>query len=349
MASHALMGVGIQAKPENLDVTFLEGYPSLPLIVFIHGLGMDKNIWLDPSQSKIMAGNVPLSVLLRSKPRPRIMSKDLVQVEKITLGTSRKALPSLLRLLHGDGYPVLAWSQKRPLGPSEIILDELNSLLKLYDRYLHSGLILIGHSRGGLAAWNYTLLRPENIKAVVTIGTPFYGSSLAQWANLLSKVTVLLSPVLPKSEGGKVKNSIKKIKDFIESTAVKELLPGSPFLDKLKYPIKPGTSTLCIAGSDPTFFKLYKWRKSCINNDMCNSHKYRLEPALLFSFPGSIGGVLPQELSRNKGDGLVAKTSAVHAHCDKSAVVALNHVRLLFSHSVNKMIRSFLRDLPEGR
>jgi len=342
------MGAGIQAKPENLDVTFLEGNPSFPLIVFIHGLGMDKNIWADPSKSKIMAGNVPLSVLLRNKPRAHLVSNDPGRFQKITLGTPRETLPSLFNVLHRDGFHVLTWSQRRPIGPAQEPLDELNALLKLYEQYSIHGLILIGHSRGGLVAWSYALQNPDAIQAVVTIGTPFYGSTLAEWADLLSKVTVLLGPVFPKTEGGKVKNSIKRIKDFIESRAVKELLPGSPVLDDLKKPLKSAIKTFCIAGSNPTFFRFYKWRKSCINAGMRNSRKYLLEPSVLFSFPDSIRGFLPQELSRNKGDGLVAKQSAIHPHCGKSAVTALNHVKLLFSHSVNRMIRSFLKDLPEG-
>jgi len=338
------MGVVIHSQPEDLDVTFLEGNPSYPLVVFIHGLGMDRNIWSDPGRSKIMAGSFPLTVLLGKKPRTRTYRNSPSHYRKITLGTPPKKFPLLFENLNARGFPVLCWSQKRPIAPADIPLRELETLIDRYKRFSKKGLVLIGHSRGGLVAWEYALHNPRNIKAVVTIGSPFHGSTLAQWAKLVSRFTGVLGPLLPKTEGGKVRNSIKRIKDFIESRAVKELLPGSPFLDNLKNPLKSNIKNLCIAGSNPNFFSIYKWRKSCIKDHMRNPLKYKLIPSAIFSVPDSLGGMLPDELVKGKGDGLVSASSALHQQCHRSSVLPLNHVQLLFSTCVNTIVTDLISE-----
>src|SRR5512136_669907 len=104
-------------KAQDIDTTFLEGKSSSPLVVFIHGLGMDKRIWTDPAQSRIIAGSFPITILLGRKPVRKVLPKDRPRFSRITVGMPPKKLSSLFHLLHEKGFSVLSWSQKRPVGP----------------------------------------------------------------------------------------------------------------------------------------------------------------------------------------------------------------------------------------
>ena len=48
----------------KLDIVLNKGDHNKPAVVFIHGLGMDKNIWADPARSRILGGMFPLRILL---------------------------------------------------------------------------------------------------------------------------------------------------------------------------------------------------------------------------------------------------------------------------------------------
>ncbi|MDQ7786856.1 MAG: hypothetical protein RDU01_04550, partial [Thermodesulfovibrionales bacterium] len=51
--------------PVELDIVAYQGEAGKPAILFIHGLGMDKDIWVNPSNSRILGGMFPLKVLLK--------------------------------------------------------------------------------------------------------------------------------------------------------------------------------------------------------------------------------------------------------------------------------------------
>jgi pimeloyl-ACP methyl ester carboxylesterase len=332
---------------ESLDISFSEGGTSRPLVIFIHGLGMDKNIWVGPEKSRILAGNFPLTVLLGKKPRTRVFYHKPQHYKKTTTGPPPIHLITLFRLLREKGFSVLAWSQKRPFARAVMALEELLEITNNYRHFSQNGLILVGHSRGGLVARNYALRYPENVRALITMGTPFRGSTLAKWAGLASKSLSFLQPLLRKSDGGSVRKTMKRVNDFIQSKAVEELLPDSDFLKSLKKHLKSNIKTLCIAGTNPNFLHVYKWREKCVKTNG-NTNKYYLVPKLIFSFPDSLHGIMPDELCKGKGDGLVAQVSAISEDCNDAGVYPLNHVQMLFSEAVHDKAQAFLKELERN-
>ena len=253
----------------KIDITFHEGEKSRPMAVFIHGLGMDKNIWTDPGKSRIMAGRFPLDVLLREKPVARTSREKPRTVYKVTAGTTPKKFNTLFHQFKTMGFHVLAWSQKRPASNADKAVNELKAILHDYSGFTHNGVILTGHSRGGIVGRSYALQFPHNIRALISIASPFRGSSLARWADIISKTLVLINPFLKNTQKGTVKNNIKHVLDFINSTAVKELLPGSELLTSLDSLLPPHIKSICIAGTHPELFSLYSWHVNCKKIDIC--------------------------------------------------------------------------------
>jgi len=52
-------------------MTVHEGDHKKPLVILIHGLGMEQNIWTDPCSARILGGALPITVLLSEKPEQR--------------------------------------------------------------------------------------------------------------------------------------------------------------------------------------------------------------------------------------------------------------------------------------
>ena len=93
----------------------------------------------------------------------------------------------------------------------------------------NAGIILIGHSRGGLIARKYLFKQDKSIKGLITISTPHKGSSVAKIAKYLSPLVSMINPLVPNGDKGTLSFSIKRILDFLKSRALKELLPDSKF------------------------------------------------------------------------------------------------------------------------
>ncbi|UCG78372.1 MAG: hypothetical protein JSV21_00610 [Nitrospirota bacterium] len=328
-----------------LDTSFREGKKDMPLIVFVHGLGMDKHIWTDPLRSKVLAGKFPVDILLRKKARSFITESKRPMRNRISLGVAPSRLESLYYKLNKIGFGVLAWSQRRPAADSGFAVNELRSLLTDHDEHTRNGIVLLGHSRGGLIAKRFALSEPRPVISIISLGSPFMGSSLAKWAKILAKTSFVLKPFLKSSGQKDVKGNINHVLKFINSKAVKELLPDSEFIRSLKKPLSSRIKTLSIAGSSPDLIGLYSWHSDCIKN----SKKYRSRQKLLFSFPNSLNRVLPEmmmpeELIDGKGDGLVAVDSALSTMKGISSIHSLNHAALVFNRSVHQEVISFLKD-----
>ena len=117
----------------KLDIASHQGSINKPVIVFIHGLGMDKNIWINPSDSRILAGTFPLKILLN-----RRASQDRSGV-----------IATLYDDLEQRDYNLITWSQQRPAGPIASVVKELHEIMKAANELSQAGIILVGHSRGG--------------------------------------------------------------------------------------------------------------------------------------------------------------------------------------------------------
>jgi len=329
----------------KLDIHFQGGYKSYPLCVFIHGLGMNKNVWVMPEKSRVLAGRAPIDVMITDSLEERIIpSKENVRIKGITTGERKGGLKTLFHDLEGINYPCMTWSQQRPANQISFAFNELEEILDLYRNHTKNGVILIGHSRGGLIARKFIETTKNNVISIVTISTPHKGSSLAKVAELLSKFTPLLSPYFRNAEKGTLHSTMNRIISFLESEAMKEVLPDSPFMHSLKNKMDKSIHSLSIGGTKPTLVTFYRTR--AVKKGEYTIVKYKK----LFSLPDLLSSILPEkliplEMKMGSGDGLVSEESSKIPYCDEHVPFHLNHVEILFHPHVRGKIISFLKGL----
>lgn len=284
----------------KLDIVLNKGDNNKPAVVFIHGLGMDKNIWADPAKSRILGGMFPLRILLN----------------KVFFDETPENIRTLFYDLQSRGYTVITWSQKRPAGPMDFAVSELNEIVEFAGGLTKKGVILIGHSRGGLIARKYLMTNTKDIRGLYTISTPHHGSSIAKIGEYLSPLGSMIAPLVPSGKIGLHAGAIKRIADFLRSGAFLELLPESDFFRTLNDGPLNGLSYASFGGTSPTLFNF--------NNLSFPDVLEKIIPAKFY----------PEELKKGKGDGLVSAESSkfpwLHEHQD----VHCNHAEILFEESI---------------
>ena len=285
----------------DLDIVSYPGSPEKPAIVFIHGLGMDKNIWVAPSKSRILGGIFPLKVLVG-----RYMS-----------GKPR-VLQTLFHDLKNRHYPVITWSQKRTAGPILSVIPELTAIIRIARGMTAEGIILVGHSRGGLIGRKYLSKTDSPIKGLITIATPHKGSAIAKVARYFSPLASLISPLVPNSDKSNVARSIKRIGEFLKSRALQELLPESHFFESLNDDPRAGVFYISAGGINPVLFNFST-----------------------FSFPVIFEKVIPDnlypdEMKKGKGDGLVSAESSKIPWSGEHYYFDCNHAEILFDEGVRE-------------
>lgn len=291
----------------KLDAVFQEGRRDLPACVLIHGLGMDKTIWTAPGESKIVGRLFPLRALVRDTGELETLFHDLQKI----------------------GHAVAVWSQSRPVGPASVAVDELSSVVDMVSARGYGSVILIGHSRGGLIARKWLseagLKKDVHVKALITISSPHAGSTMAKWAAYLTPFASMIRPLLPETETLKLTSSIRRVLNFIESTAVRELLPESDFLGSLGGSVQ-GIGYMSAGGFNPTLVKIDG----------------------VLSIPGSLEkifpGRLPEEMTTGKGDGLVSRRSARLAFADRHEDFDLNHAEMIVDKSARDAVVEYIKE-----
>ncbi|MGO9378855.1 MAG: lipase family alpha/beta hydrolase [Dissulfurispiraceae bacterium] len=278
------------------ETFFFGGDRAKPLVIFIHGMGMDANMWVEPVTARVMGGKYPLSVLIEGK-----------------------ELQSSFHDLRAKGYPVLTWSQRRPAGPVGVSVDELSEIIENYNSNSDAGIILVGHSRGGLIARLFIQEYNAPIRGIITIGTPHNGSSMAKWAVFVSPITAALKSLMDRNDK-EVKSAMHRLLTFLSGSEIKEMLPGSQLLKSLADKCKPGVRIVSIGGTNPALVKIGKT-----------------------SLPSVLSGiipenVLPEELQEGKGDGFVSARSAVYPCGDEHQNFYAHHAALIFDKHVRKYI-----------
>ncbi len=213
-----------------MEILFHKGRKERPLVVFVHGMGMNLKAWSDPSQATILAGKYPLRVLFEGPDEEFVTSfhdlKDLA-------------------------YTVLSWTQSRPAGPIMIAVREL---LSEYDRYAAEGIIFVCHSRGGLIVRKYLEDAAVPLRGLITLSTPHHGTSLAQWAKNVSPLTSALVKLLNFRKKD-IDSALGRVLGFLGSTGLRELLPGSRFYAGLKDRRRQGARYLSIGGTNPNILR----------------------------------------------------------------------------------------------
>ncbi|MGY1616041.1 esterase/lipase family protein [Geodermatophilus sp. SYSU D00691] len=89
------------------------------------------------------------------------------------LGASDLSTGALRRWLRGLGHPVVGWALGRNRGPTQEVVDELPRLLARLHAEHGSPVSIVGQSLGGIYARRLALRAPEQVRQVVTLGSPF--------------------------------------------------------------------------------------------------------------------------------------------------------------------------------
>lgn len=283
----------------RFDTVFCEGEKNRPLVIFIHGMGMDASAWSNPSEARILAGKYPISVLLSK-----------VDTEMNTSFSD----------LRGLGFSVLSWTQSRPSGMIEIAAKELQELTGEYSKHAGNGIILICHSRGGLIARKYLEYNNDSVKVLITLSTPHHGTSMAKWAVHLSPVAALLNRLLKGVSKKEMDSAIQRILGFFSSRGLRELLPESGFYSELKDKKHKGTKYVSIGGTNP---------------DLLRAVSLSL-PELISRVVPDI--IIPEEMREGYGDGLVSAASSEMPHKDEHKNFHVNHAAVLFDREVRNYI-----------
>lgn len=291
------------------ETEFHEGKKGKPLVIFIHGMGMNLKAWANPSEARILGGKYPLQALL---PTPgTVMETSLID-------------------LKGLGFPVLSWTQSRPSGPIETAVHELRELIKVYTAYAGKGVILVCHSRGGLIARKYLEQGQASVTGLITLSTPHHGTTLARWAVSLSPVTSLLHQCLTGIGKREVDSAFRRILSFLSGSGLRELLPDSRFFSGLRDRKEPAIRYISIGGTKP---------------DLLNAVSPRVPELIAKVFPGRI---VPLEMRDGKGDGLVSAESSVCPHADEHRDFPVNHAAVLFDRDAREYVMKSVLSIAES-
>lgn len=314
---------------------------------------MDKDIWVNPFKSRILGGKFPLATLLSKKPAPRSYTqterKNLQYRQKLTIGDPPILMQTLFDDFSRENYPVITWSQQRPAAPIACAVEELKTIVRIAQTLTENGIVLVGHSRGGLIGRTYSEQNDPSIKSLVTIATPHHGSSVAMIAKYISPFITLINPLFPEKEKGSFSSAARRIMGFLTSEALTELLPQSGYYSSLRSDPVRGISYLTIGGSDPVLFSLYRWHDVERRGE---ADATLLVPDELFSIPDIFKKVIPKkiypaELKEGHGDGLVSVSSSALPWEHEHHTFELNHAAILFDKvardtvlkNINRMIK----------
>jgi len=264
---------------------------------------MDAAMWAEPERARILGGKYPLSALL-----------------------GEAELRTSFHDLKDSGFPVLAWSQKRPAGPVSAALKELRDIVRTYEQKSDAGIILVCHSRGGLIARLFLHDYRIRVRGVITIGTPHQGSSMSKLATYVSPIAAALKSIMDRNDR-EMRSAAHRVFAFLSSYEMKEMVPGSDFLKSISYERPTGTLIISVGGTDPA---LVKFDKS--------------------SLPSILSGImpekmLPEEMREGKGDGFVSAESAVCPGGDEHRDFHAHHAGLIFNRDVREYIMKVIISL----
>ena len=303
-----------------------EGSPEMPIVILIHGLGMNNYFWVDPKKCTVLGGLAPLTIFLTDSEKK--------SNNTISLGSLDPEIKGLWSYLMETGFSLASWTQSQPLGPIQIAIAELRTALSaVRNKWPDKPVYLVGHSRGGLIARSLLLQEPANeIKGLITICSPHSGSGMAKFSRYLNPVGALLEKIIPRKSKAMLTKSLSRLSEFLQSPAIGELTPDSNYMKSLSKSLPEQLGKLSFGGTSPALFQL-------IVRLPAGNHKIIRFPDLLVSTIPS--GHLPSELTPGLGDALVSAASARlpgSIHHDFPD----NHVRAAYDYKIHTIIRDFL-------
>jgi pimeloyl-ACP methyl ester carboxylesterase len=306
---------------------FHSGIPGKPVVVLIHGLGMNSHIWTDPDKCFVLGGLTPLTIFLTDSPGD--------PAKKVTMGKVHPGIKGLWQRLAAEGFSVVSWSQSQPLGPIAVAIDELKKTVEwVRKKWPAEQIYLVGHSRGGLIARKYLLQEEtQNISGLITICSPHAGTQMAKYGGYLTPTGAFLEKILPAESQTAVAAALKRLSLFLQSPAIEELSPKADFIHSIAEPLPEKLRLLSFGGTSPALFQVYY--KFNQNKDF-TALKF---PDLLVRAVPAI--FLPPELTPGSGDALVSSKSARLAgstHYD----LPVNHVKAAFDANIYTTLLNFL-------
>jgi pimeloyl-ACP methyl ester carboxylesterase len=241
---------------------------------------------------------------------------------------------------------VITWSQQRPAAEIAVAASELREVLDIHRTHCRSGIILIGHSRGGLVARNYLRYETKDIRGIVTLATPHRGSKMALWVKHMAPLITLAEPLISDSEKGTFTYALKRVLDFLKSTAVRELLPDSLFFRTCDEGPLNGVYYLSFGGSNPALFSVY--RRIIEKTHVGDQERWRVRAQRVFSVPDAFERFIPErlfpdEMKKGRGDGLVSVESSRIPWADEHHTFDVNHAGILFSEKVRHKVLDAVR------
>lgn len=311
-----------------IEINISPGKSTLPVVVLIHGLGMDRHFWTDPARCFVFGGLAPLTTFLASPP-------GIGENARLSLGACTTGLEGFAPRLVSKGFTVVSWSQTNSVGPLKNAVEELGQVMdRINVDYPNASVYLVGHSRGGIIARKYLDEGTIPARGLITLATPHHGTAMARFAGYLKPLAAILLPMLPESGRGPVRDAIRRTTLFLASPAIQELLPESELMKSLASPpLNRDMRSLSFGGNNPGLFSLY------LRSSKRSSWLRLTFPELLLkALPKA---KLPEEAKEGRGDALVTDRSA-HLKETNHRSVHLNHVAIAYDHSVQDEIIDFL-------
>ena len=303
-----------------------DGKPEKPVVLLIHGLGMNNYFWVDPEKCFVLGGLAPLTIFLADAAK----KPD----NAISFGSMNPDTQGLWNSLRGEGFSLASWTQSQPLGPIQVAINELKTALAMIrNKWPQKPVYLVGHSRGGLIARYFLLEEPATaIEGLITISSPHSGTDMAKFSRFLKPAGILLEKIIPSKSRIMLTKALGRLSVFLQSPAIEELTPDSKFIASIKKPLPEQLRKLSFGGTSPALFQL--------------SVRLPADNYKVIKFPDMLAGPipsdhLPAELTPGLGDALVSARSAKLSgsrHHDFPD----NHVKAAYDHKIHAIIRDFL-------
>jgi pimeloyl-ACP methyl ester carboxylesterase len=310
----------------KLSLKLHSGKPELPVILFIHGLGMNNYFWVDPGKCFVLGGLAPLTVFL---------TDTLGNAgNTISFGSVDPHIQGLWNSLKSGGFSLVSWTQSQPLGPIQIAIDELKTVLhRTRTKWPGRNIFIIGHSRGGLIGRSFLLEgSAADVGGLVTICSPHAGTGMAKFTRYLKPAGALVEKIMPRNSKASLTKALNRLSAFLQSPAISELEPGSEFIVSIQKKLPKEIRKLSFGGTSPALFQLVI---------RLPSGKQKV-----VKFPDFLSGVIPQghlprELTPGLGDALVSAESAKLAG-SKHYNFPDNHVKAAYDNNIHNIILDFL-------